>query len=119
MSINLQKLVTKPSDLKTFGHYVSPRDALTQLQEGILHPGQTTEKLIAVVATDAEASYNYALMVLRDRFEQGEPAIAKCQYHSYYYCMILGDITPIDSPALKEIMKNARTYGTTADMVEQ
>jgi len=47
--------------------------------------GSLRKRIEAKIATDAECSYCYALVVLKAPFPLGEPAIAKYDNWSYYY----------------------------------
>jgi len=48
-------------------------------------PGGKTPELETTISQDTYYSYRYAIEVIKDRWELGEPAISKDAYYSYCY----------------------------------
>jgi hypothetical protein len=105
-AIDLKKLVSDPTKLKTYDTHIGPKEAYDRLKKG-----DTDEYLVRAVAKDPQYALGYATDILKKPFPLGEPAIAKHPVYAYYYATdILKGPFPLGEPVTAKHGYWASTY---------
>jgi hypothetical protein len=95
-AMDLKKLVSDPTKLKTYDTHIGPEEAYYRLLGGDKDP-----VLVKVVAKSPEYAYLYAKNILKGPFPLGEPIIAKRPGYAFYYAYdILKGPFPLGEPVI-------------------